>query len=60
MPRICSIQEFIEEITVKDGVSVARFKISRADGQKIKGLERTQGHDAALAALRPAPAVNGI
>jgi hypothetical protein len=36
---------------VKSGVGLTRFKISQADGQMIKDLERTQGHDVALAEL---------
>lgn len=50
MPRPLKAYDVIRG-AAKDGVSVARFKITQADGQKIKDVERTQGHDAALTAL---------
>jgi hypothetical protein len=51
LPRPLKPYDVIRK-AVKDGVSVARFKISGANGQKIEDLERTQRRDAALAALR--------
>ncbi len=36
---------------VKDGVSFARFRISKQDGERIREIERQHGRDQALAEL---------
>lgn len=50
MPKPARPHDVINDAARK-GVSIGRFKISKADGRKILELEKTQGHDAAVAEL---------
>ncbi len=47
MPKATGLQDVINDAARK-GVSIARFRITKAQGEKIKKLEREQEHDAAL------------
>ncbi|HVS89742.1 MAG TPA: hypothetical protein VHF01_16165 [Candidatus Acidoferrum sp.] len=35
----------------RKGVSIGRFRITKAEGEEIKRIEREQGHDAAVRRL---------
>ncbi len=50
MPRPATPVTVINDAARK-GVSIARFHITKVQGEEIKRIERAQGHDRALAAL---------
>jgi hypothetical protein len=50
MPAKPTLYSTVSDAT-RAGVSVQRHRISRDDANRIKSIERNQGHDAALRAL---------
>jgi hypothetical protein len=50
MPKPARPHDIIND-AAKKGVSMARFRITKAQGNEIKRIGREQGHDAALRRL---------